>query len=71
VICQQHRGESLPCWLCQLEERLPDESVGDRLAATAAYIERLADRYPLTGSVQGEVLHIADKIRELAAKLAA
>lgn len=69
--CQRHRGEALPCWLCQLEARLPDEPLSERLTATAEFVERLTERYPLEGSVQGEVLSIASLIRELAKRLAA
>lgn len=69
--CPRHRTEPTPCQWCALEARLPDEPVADRLAATADYVEGLTNRYALEGSVQGEVLHIASRIRELAKRLAA
>jgi hypothetical protein len=68
VTCAAHRGQSVPCALCALERRMPD--LGEwRLEAQAQYIERLTQRVPMTGQVQGEALHIASLLRDLAKKI--
>lgn len=54
-----------------LESRLPDLGSEERLSAMAQYFERLPDRFPLAGDIQGETLHIACLIRDLAKKIAA
>lgn len=75
--CLIHRGESLPCHLCALESRLPDlqdwpsDAGRWRLEAQARYLERLTEQVAMTGQIQGETLHIAHLLRELAKKLAA
>jgi hypothetical protein len=66
-----HPGEETPCVLCEFESRLPDLDGECRLEAQARYIERLPERYPMTGEEQGEALAIAALIRDLARKLAA
>lgn len=70
MICLKHRGERTPCALCELEARLPTLYDGE-LAAIASYLEHIPEQQPLTGQIQGECLHIAGLIRELARKLAA
>lgn len=75
--CLLHRGNALPCPLCELEGRPPDLSDWPtgagrwRLEAQARYLERLTEQVAMTGQLQGEALHIASLIRELARKLAA
>lgn len=54
-----------------LEARLPDLDREERLTAMANYVERLPDRFPLPGVIQGECLDLAHRVRELARKLAA
>jgi hypothetical protein len=59
-----------PEQLGELEKRLPPLD-SPRLPAIAAYLESLPQKWPLTGELQGEVLHLAGRIRELASKIAA
>jgi hypothetical protein len=68
--CLIHRGQPLPCSLCALEDRLPDLD-DNQLDSIAVYIEQIPDRRALTGQLQGDALHIAALVRELARKLAA
>jgi hypothetical protein len=56
--------------LADLERRLPPLH-HLRLPAMASYLESITHTQPLTGQLQGEVLSVAAKIRELAEKLAA
>jgi len=67
--CPVH-SQPQPCFVCALEERLPNSLVA-QLCASAAFMEALPVRYALTGEIQGEVLHIAAEIRGLATVLAA
>lgn len=64
MTCPKHRGAELPCFLCQLEARLP-ELHDHRLAAIARYVESIPDRVPLSGELQGRCLVLAGELREL------
>jgi hypothetical protein len=66
--CSIHRRQAVPCSLCAMEERIgaPPES---RLGAMASYLEKLTGRLPLSGELQGDALHIASLLRELAKKV--
>jgi hypothetical protein len=70
MTCLIHRGQPLPCSLCALAERLPDLD-DDQLDAIALHIERIPRPSATNRHTQGDVLHIADLLRELARKLAA
>ena len=53
-----------------LEARLP-QLAPPQLPAIAAYLESIPRLHALTGELQGEVLHLAGRIRELAQTIAA
>jgi hypothetical protein len=67
--CPVH-SQPQPCFVCALEERLPCGLV-EQLSASAAFMEALPSRYAMSGEIQGEVLHIAASIRQLAMSVAA